>query len=268
MPIKKNQLKKFLSKDLKAIVKKHKLGKVSKKSKSQLIALIQNCDTCKDILSKLNLPPKKKQKPPSAKQLAARAQFKAMIAGKKKAPKKLKPKPSPVREDDAELQERIRLGSKGISELKDLALDKGLKFPSYIEHDDLVRIIMFGKPNLKALQQKDLEIRETKPVEKPIVKKALKEVKVVMEELIEKKVIAPIENKQKLKKMGKKAFLDSIFGVQKFSLKNEIKEIVNEATDEQLEIFLSFSKDMKKQVLEKRFNSSRSIGTLLKSFIK
>ncbi len=264
MGVKINQLKKFSVKQLKDIVKSNNLGKITKKKKAQLIGLISNCDECKNILSKLSLPLKKAKKPASAKQLAARAKFKAMVQGKKKD----KSKPINKQEDKSEFEERIRLGSKPTSELKDIALDKGLKFPSFIDHEDLVKMIMFGKPNLKNLQQKDLEIRQTKPVEKSIVKEAKKEIKDTMETLIEKNVILPIGNKKQLEKIGKKAFLDGIFGVSKFSLRKEIKDIVQEASEEQLEIFLSFSKAKKKLILEKRFNTSKSIGQLIKTFIK
>ena len=250
MAVKINQLKKFSVKQLKAIVKDNKLGKITKKKKAQLIGMISNCDACRDILSKLSLPPKKKQKPPTAKQLAARAAFKVMVQGKKKE----QPKPS--------------LEKKGISELIDMGLDKGLKVNDSMTKQQLINAVSNGKKNLKGLQQKDLEVRQTTSVKIEIIKEAKKEIKKTMETLIEDKVLAPIENIKKIEKLGKKKFLDAIFGVSSFSLKREIKDIVNEATDEQLEIFLSFSKIKKKEVLEKRFNSSKSIGQLLNSFIK
>lgn len=263
MVVKTSQLKKFLVKELKSIIKEHKLGKVSKLKKPQLLALILNAPNSKDIMSKL-APKIKKKKKFSAKQLASQAKFKAMVANKKKDPSK----PVNKGEDDKELKERLRLGSKTMSELKDIAFDKGLKVPNNVEFEDLIKIIMFGKQNLKAFEQKAIVKRQTKPVKSKKKKEALQEINKMMKELIEVKALAPIENKKELEKLGKKLFLDNIFGVSKFSLKNEIKDIVNEASDEQLEIFLSFTKDMKKQVLEKRFNSSKSIGQLLNSFIK
>lgn len=252
MGVKINQLKKFSVKQLKDIVKSNNLGKITKKKKAQLIGLISNCDECKDILSKLSLPLKKAAKPASAKQLAARAKFKAMVQNKKKG----LPNPKDL------------LENKGVSELLDMALDKGLKFDNRPTKEQVINAIRTGKKNLKNLQQKDLEIRQTKLVDKSIVKEAKKEIKETMETLIENNVIAPIANKKKLEKIGKKAFLDGIFGVSKFSLRNEIKDIVNEASEEQLEIFLSFSKAKKKEILEKRFNTSKSIGQLIKTFIK
>jgi len=249
MPVKINQLKKFSVKALKEIVKVNKLGKITKKKKAQLIGMISNCPECRDILSKLSLPIKKKRKPPTAKQVAARAKFKAMVQNKKDTKKK------------------DNLDSKGISELKDIAMDKGLKLNDNITKDQLVNAIRFGKQNLKQLQGKALEIDLTKPVEKEKKKEALKEIKSTMEDLIEKK-IEKIENVKKIGKIGKKKFLDDIFGVNAFNLKREIKDIINEASDEQLEIFLSFSKSKKKEVLQRRFNSSKSLGQLLNSFIK
>ena len=253
MGVKINQLKKFSVKALKEIVKKNKLGKISKKKKAQLIGLISNCPECKDILSKLSLPLKKAKKPASAKQLAARERFKVMV----KAKKDKKKQPNPV----------DNLENKGISELMDMAMDKGLKVEDNITKEQLLNAVRNGKKNLKELEQKDLEVRQTKPVAPEIVKKAKKEIKQVMDKLIEVEV-EKIDSKKKISKIGKKAFLDGVFGVNKFNIRKEIKNIINEAEDSQLEIFLSFSKLKKKEILKKRFDSSKSLGQLLKSFIK
>lgn len=68
-------------KELKAIVKKNNLGKVSKLKKVQLLGLISNCPECKTILNGLTMVVRIR-KPPSAKQLAARAKFSLMVKAK------------------------------------------------------------------------------------------------------------------------------------------------------------------------------------------
>ena len=74
MTVKSLQLKKFGVKELKQIVKKYKLGKITKKKKTQLIGMIQSADNLKEILSSLTLPIKKKRVF-SEKQLAAQKNF-------------------------------------------------------------------------------------------------------------------------------------------------------------------------------------------------
>lgn len=282
MGIKKSGLKKFLVKDLKKIIKENKLGKVSKKTKPQLIAMILESAESRDILSKLSMPVKKKKKF-SKKQLEAQARFKAMVAKPKakpeaeKAPEPIQPKAKarpgvktfdPRKSETKEMkEERIALGSLPTSELKDIAQDKGLKFPSDIGHEDLVRLIMFGKFRAKDMGDKQIKTEKSFPIKSNKKKAALKEINDMMSNMIKVKE-EQISNQKVIKKIGKKKFLDAIFGVSKFNLRQEIRDVMNEANEEQLDIFLSFTKDKKREVLERRFNQSKSIGQLLKTFIK
>lgn len=256
MGIKIHQLKKFSVKALKVIVKKHKLGKVSKKKKAQLIGLISNCDECKNILSKMTLPIKKVKKF-SKKQLDAQQKFKAMVQDKSN---KLDKSVKKIKKDIKKLED------KGISELKDLARDKGIFKVEELTKKQLINVIETGKNSLKELEETSMAI-ELKPIVKDIKKKVVmkKEVKEIMEDIIEVKENL-IENKKK--RLSKRDFLDSIFGVSKFNLRREIKDIMDEIDGEKLDIFLSLSKKNKKELLQRRFDSAMSLSTLINKHIK
>lgn len=77
-------LKLFKVAELKKIIKKHGLGRISKKKKIQLISMILDCDQCDNILQTLEKPIKVFSKA----QLANQQRFKDMVSNKKQLPKR------------------------------------------------------------------------------------------------------------------------------------------------------------------------------------
>ncbi len=248
MGIKKGQLKKLLVKDLKKIIKTNKIGKITKKTKSQLIAMIQGCDNCVAILKGLSLPIKIKKKASPA-QLAAREKFKIMVQKKKQ---------------------------KTNSEIRDLILDKGLKVPDSEDKEVLMKTLTEGKLIAREIAQSTIIKQEEQPKPKKIrrIKKKGK-IKPRATEMLNKCrdlecIIEQIKDKpvKEVRKLGKRAFLNKIFGENQFVLAREMNNLIDEATDLQLETFLDMKKKNRKELLQKRFNSSKSLGQLIKELNK
>ncbi len=83
MVIKVRDLKKLKVNELKSIIKKNKLGSISKKSKTELMALISTAPNRKDLLDNIDLPVRPKRKFSQA-QLDAQQRFKEAATQRKK----------------------------------------------------------------------------------------------------------------------------------------------------------------------------------------
>jgi len=196
MPIKLSQLKKFNVKELKAIIKSNRLGKIAKKKKIQLIGMITSCEDCKLIMNGLSLPVRTR-KPPSAKQLAARARFSAMVKGKKNKP---------------------LIGG-----------NPATFTPLSLPQNDI-----------KMREQNKLSIALQEPEKKSVKVEAIKEIK-----KISKKI------------MGKRDFLDSIFGGSVFNFQRAMMNVIGEIENQDLlGKFLDMSRAKKEKLLLKQFNGS------------
>ena len=227
MAVKPNQLKKFKVKELKNIIKKHKLGKVSKKRKAQLVAMIMSAENVKDILSNLTMPLKKNRKF-SVKQLAAQQAFK----------------------------NRRNKGSMGLGGGK---VQRGSALDNTIQKV----LKVFGaerkfkepiKPKIPMNTNIDIEdIVDEIDTPVPIHQ-------------VEKLVNAAEEVAEVIEANPTKTFLDSIFGFQEFDFEEEIIDIVNALEDdEKLNKFLSLPKKEIKSLLMRKYNNALSINQFIKS---
>lgn len=226
MAIKPNQLKKFSVKALKKIVKDNKLGKITKKKKAQLVAMIMDAENMKVIISSLNMPVKAKRKF-SDKQIAAQQKF---------ANRNRKKNPGSIKRGAGKIKEGSPL-DKTIKKVKGLfggnpATFSPTKIKANVDIEDVVDAI-------------DI------PVKMKDVKKLVKVAEEVADEI---------------KANPTKEFLDEIFGIEVFNFENEIIKIVNEMEDDnKLNKFLSLSKNKIKSLLMKKFNSAMSIQQFINS---
>ena len=226
MAIKSNHLKKFKVKELKAIIKKHKLGKVSKKRKAQLVAMIMSADNVRDILSTLTIPVKKNRKF-SVKQLASQQAFK---------------------------NRRTKPRNKGSMGLGGGKVQRGSALDNTIQK--VLGVFGAERKDPKIPMNTNIDIEDiVDEIDTPVPIKQ-----------VEKLVDAAEEVAEVIEANPTKTFLDSIFGFQEFDFEEEIIDIVNALEDDvKLNKFLSKPKKEIKSLLMRKYNNALSIQQFIKS---